>query len=505
MSRIRHFTRAIFSGYAALAVNIVYTMASVPLALHYLPKEDFGLWALVMQIGGYLALIDLGVSGAAYRFLIDHKDGKDKGEYGAVLLTSSIVFALQGAMIVIVGWLLTPWLASALGLETHLRPVFERLVFWYCVVSGVAFLLRGPVAPLQSHQRFDVVNGLQAAQQVVALGALWYFFREGWGVYSMLFATAGGLLLQTVSSAIFCWQLRLLPPRGAWGRPRMAAAKELFSFGRDLFLMSVGWQLVSASQVIIVSRVLGLEAAAVWAVCTKSFALAQQFVWRIMDFSGPAFAEMYVRGEVKRLRERFRDVIMLTGSCAVAIGATAALSNRSFVELWTNGRLSWPQVNDALMAMLFICSSLTRCLLLWVGATKKIGGVRWIYICEGATFVGAAWLLAPYFSFAGIIVAAIVCDLLWAGGYGLFRTSNFFDARWKTILVRWLAPTWRLTAVLLPVGALLLSQSSRWPTLVEFSVASVGFGSAALVAFWFFGLSLTFRNELRKRLQSRVS
>ena len=53
MSRLKKFTRSLLSGYVALGANIFYTLASVPLALHYLGKAEFGLWALVSQISGY--------------------------------------------------------------------------------------------------------------------------------------------------------------------------------------------------------------------------------------------------------------------------------------------------------------------------------------------------------------------------------------------------------------------------------------------------------------------
>jgi O-antigen/teichoic acid export membrane protein len=47
MSRSKHFISGLLSSYAAIGVNILYTLASVPLALHYLDKDEFGLWNLV--------------------------------------------------------------------------------------------------------------------------------------------------------------------------------------------------------------------------------------------------------------------------------------------------------------------------------------------------------------------------------------------------------------------------------------------------------------------------
>jgi O-antigen/teichoic acid export membrane protein len=67
MSRLKKFIHSLLSGYVAPGANIFYTLASVPPVLHYLGKLEFGLWALVTQVGGYIALIDLGMGGCRCR------------------------------------------------------------------------------------------------------------------------------------------------------------------------------------------------------------------------------------------------------------------------------------------------------------------------------------------------------------------------------------------------------------------------------------------------------
>ena len=88
-SRTHNFIRGLGAGYLATAINIAYTAASIPLALHYLGKEQFGLWALAQQIMGYLMLLDLGVSSAVSRFIADRKDDVNGGGYGSLLLTGA--------------------------------------------------------------------------------------------------------------------------------------------------------------------------------------------------------------------------------------------------------------------------------------------------------------------------------------------------------------------------------------------------------------------------------
>ncbi len=82
MSRIKRFIHILASSYAFLSAGVVFNLVSVPMALHFLPKAEFGLWAVMTQAISYIALIDAGMTGAVARHLIDHKDNPGGGDYG---------------------------------------------------------------------------------------------------------------------------------------------------------------------------------------------------------------------------------------------------------------------------------------------------------------------------------------------------------------------------------------------------------------------------------------
>src|ERR1700722_15591615 len=103
MSRLKKFTHSLVSGYMQIGVNVLYTLASVPLALHYLSKDEFGLWQVATAVTGYLLLIDFGMTGSAARILIDHKDNPTGGAYGSVIKISIVVSLFQGMIIAIAG------------------------------------------------------------------------------------------------------------------------------------------------------------------------------------------------------------------------------------------------------------------------------------------------------------------------------------------------------------------------------------------------------------------
>lgn len=501
MSRFKRFAHSLVSGYVLLVANILYTLVSVPLALHYLSKEEFGLWALVTQVCNFNQIVvDLGMSGAISRILIDHKDDRDSTAYGTVIQTGFLVLFVQGGLIAAVGGLISYWLPQWMDVPMVHWHEFRLLVIWQCMLLAVSFALRIFTFILHAHQRFDIGNYSQLACFVFGFVAQWLSFEAGLGLYSLLVAGAVSTLVIGLSGWWQAGRLHLFPARGRWGKPEWKTFKEVFFYGTDVFLVSIGLQLITASQAPVITRTLGLEAVAIWSVATKLFMLSQQLVYRLLDFSLAAFSEMIVRGEKARLQTRFRDLIILTGSASAALGVTMALCNRAFLSLWTHNRISWPIENDILMACSLMVYSSTRCHIGLACITKKVGALKYVYFAEGLGFVGLGLLLAPRFGLSGVIIAGILTSLCLSGVYGVRRSSKFFDLRAREIVFDWLRPPILVCGCVFVAALVIWYPTKTLTPLVQLIVCGVIMASIAGLCFWQLGLPENLRREGLQRL-----
>src|ERR1051326_3128828 len=213
MSRMRRAARSLASGYAAIIANAGYALASVPLALHYLSKDEFGLWALVTQIGSYLLLLDLGMSSSVSRNLMDHKDHQEDGMYGSTILTGLLTGFVQGLCVAVGGVLLSFLLPGLLEVPGQYVNIFRLLVSGQCVLLGVFFVGRSMSGLLEAHQRYDISNYTQILQLGAGFGTQWLTFHWGWGLYSLLAATAVSALCGFSNNLVGAVRLGLFPAR----------------------------------------------------------------------------------------------------------------------------------------------------------------------------------------------------------------------------------------------------------------------------------------------------
>jgi O-antigen/teichoic acid export membrane protein len=465
MSRLKNFTRSLVSGYAQIAVNVIYTLASVPLALHYLSKAEFGLWALTLQIANFIALIDLGMSGSVARILIDHKDDRHNGRYGGAVKSGFLVGAAQGLAVLIIGLSLVWFLGGWLRLQMELRPDFFWLMIGQVLLAAATFATRIFGQILYAWQRIDISNYAAIVQLAVGFGVLWIGFFFGLGIFSLLAGAFVSWVCGVVINSLACFKLNFWPKAGEWGRASREQFGELFHYGASIFFIGIGLQLIASSQTILISRQLGVEAAALWSVMTKVFTLVNQLIWKAINNAMPAFAEMLARKEIDRLWNRYGDLFITTNVFSGVVAVLFAACNRTFVTIWTHGKFSWPAIDDVLLALWLILTMQQCCHISLLICFKKIGRLKYIYPAEGIVFVAVSLFMLRWFGIKGMLACSLLATLLFTWNAGTWSVGKMLESRWKVLLWDWQKPLLCVLMAMVPVWLILawaLHDASNW-------------------------------------------
>lgn len=447
--RTKRFAVGILTGYIAIAANIAYTMASIPLALHYLGKQEFGLWALSQQISGYLLLLDLGLSNAISRFFANWKDDVNGTEYKELFATSTLVYLAQGILIACVGAVfsqIAPWLFH---IPESLSPVFPRVLVLLTSFTGFSVACRGLSGPIWAFQRMDLANASMMFTLISSFGMLWLGFHSGWGIYSLALAGIPSALITPFAIYVACRRAGYYPKSGILGRPNTGLFWKLFHFGKDSMLMALGQQMVNASQIMVVSRFIGLEQAATFAIGTKIFTLAQQFVGKVLESASPGLTEIYIRGDLARFRRRFWNMVEVSLALAGIGAAGLILGNQALIDLWTSGLIHWPEKCDVLLGLLLIATTLSRCLTGAFGMIGNLRPIRFVYLTEGMVFLACMYFVTSRYGLIGVIGASLGAHIIVTLGWSIRVQRSFFMG--NPNLIKTLA-SWAMICLVIAMG-----------------------------------------------------
>jgi O-antigen/teichoic acid export membrane protein len=483
MSRLKNFSRNVATSYLQLGVNVVYSLVSVPLILHWLSNAEFALWGLLVQLMSYIALVDLGLTSAVGRFFVDHKDRRSEGGYGALIKTSALVSVAQGLIILAVVTPGSPLLAVMIKVTPEHQQTFVALMRIQGLITAFMFCLNPLAMMLSAHQRMDILIWQGMFTLVASLGLLLLFLVKGCGIYSFVYANAVAALIAPFYLFWHCRRLGFLPRAGEWGKVSWKTFKELFLYGKDVFLINLGAQLITASQVIIVFRTLGSEAAAAWLVGTKIFMLMRQIVFQPYSAASAGLCEMLARNEIERLRHRFKNLVVLTASLGVFTGVTFALCNSLFVHVWTGGKITWLPLNDVLLGLWIFITALQVPHCNFIFVTKQIGGMRYLYFAEGCSFVALSLLVGYRWGLSGIIACSLLCLVFFSYHFGLRRSGRYFQIRIWELAVDWVRPSLKLAVVLTSVALITWFVTLGLPVLWRLVIHGV---VAGLVGGFFF-------------------
>jgi O-antigen/teichoic acid export membrane protein len=500
MSRRKNFSRNLATSYVQLAVNVVYSLVSVPLILHWLPKAEFGLWAVLVQLMSYITLVDFGINQAIARFLVDHKDHRGNGEYGALVKTSALVSAIQGLIVLIVVMAGSPLLAGLMKIPVEYQATFISLLRIQGVIAAFAFCTNPLAIMLNAHQRMDIVARLSIYNMVLQLGLLVLFLARDSGIYAFVYAAAITAVVTPAQMLWHCRRLDFLPRPSEWGKVSWTQFREVFLFGKDVFLMNIGIQLSVNSQTIVISRMLGLEAAAAWSVGTKVFLLVRQVMFQPYSAAVAGLCEMVARHETERLRARFQNLVVLSASLGVYFGVLFALCNSLFIGLWTGGKIAWSPWNDVLLGLWIFITSLQMTHCNFVSVTKQIGAMRYVYFVEGFSFVTLSLLVGYRWGLPGIIVCSLVCLILVPYQFGLWRSTQYFHLHFWDLAFVWVRPSLKLALVLVPVTLLLWLATGGLPSLWRLIIHVFAAGSIGGILFLRVGLPAEMIRETSARL-----
>lgn len=503
MSRFKNFSRNLLTGYLQLGATAAYSFVSIPVILFWLPKPQFGLWVLLLQLISFVALIDLGMNSAIARLLVDHKDKKQTGTYGSLLKSAFILSITQAFLILAIVFAGASAFATLLNIPSELRADFTLLLQMQGAITAFSYVFRPLSIILYAHQRVDLQAYNEIFSLLASLGFLVFFLYLGCGIFSFIVCN----IIIAVTSPLYlfwnCIRLNFIPRKKEWGKISSGSFKEMFHFGFQLFLFNFGCMLQSASQTIVISRALGLEAAATWAVGTKVFNLFFPVMTKPYGSALPGFYEMVARGEIDQLKARFRTIVQLTASLGVFLGGSYILCNSIFVGVWTSGRIIWPTLNDCLLGLWLFLLALQTTHCTFVSVTKRFGALSYVFLLEGFTYICLALFVGKLGGIPGIIACSVVCTFIFSYLYGIRRSCEYFQTTFRTIAFDWVRSS-LFMAIMYSLAILLtwwltLNFTPVWRLATHLLVVCT-VGGALLV---FCGLPREIQLEIRSRYFAR--
>lgn len=468
------------ASYFAFISSSICGLVSIPVAVHFLSKEQIGLWAVVNTFVSYLLWLDMGIGEATGRKMADAIAVEDAEEVNRWWTTSLAVLAVQGALMFAVASALSPWIGGILRLDQPLANDARFLFLSAAAVAAVGMPIRAYPGILMAQERFHWVPLAQGLTPWIQLLLFAIQLRNGFGVCSYAAAVAGSSVVSwfvLVSQAHRGRQRFALDRSGLTG-PRLTS---LFHYSGSIAINGIVATVMQTLPSLMLARLGGVGTVPLYTFSSTGPGMLRALTARTAHAFYPGLQRMYVTRQQERFSAKYQMVNLLAlGMSLIAAGAIVA-GNRSLVEwladaeffagAWANG---WLAISVILLSLLASFTDLLQI----SGSMGRIAVLSLLQLAAGVAFT---WLGFRWAGLAGLVAAVAVVPISFQGLYALFRgAANCGLKPWKlaappamlaaTGCIATVALSWWLSTLSIEANTVtLLRRTTRLPTPAEWA------------------------------------
>jgi O-antigen/teichoic acid export membrane protein len=419
------------SSFIAKALNILISFLSVPLTIHYLGSERYGVWLTISSMLTWMALTDFGLSGNALVNVLAESNGNDDRETARQYASSAFwvltCISLISGVMAIIGFHWISWRAVfqvSTATSTHELNVA-------CAMTLAIFILSFPLslqyAIYSAYQEGYLANIWSIATNTLALLALLIVSRFHGGLPHLIFAMAGTRTLVAMANNYYLFR------RYHWLMPypsavRWSCVQRLFKLGSKYMVTQLAALGIYQSQPMIITQMLGPASVVIFVVSYKIITLPMDLIYLATQPFIAAFGEAKARGDWAWIRNAYRNATWASTGVGFSLVALMALVAKPFIRHWatssavpTTSFIVWlsiyVMIGIALMPTNQFLSGVEKVTPLAISTTLCAFGV-----------IGAGILLAHGYGLVGLVMAMALSKLVTFWPIQLFEVRRVLRA-----------------------------------------------------------------------------
>lgn len=380
--RFRRIGLTTTASVAARGIAFGTGFITVPLTLHYLGTERYGMWATLSSVIALASFADFGLGNGLLNALAgshgrDDREAAQRQVSSAFVVLVCIALALGAIFALAYGQVEWARLFNVSSAQARREAGPATAVFVACFLVNLPI---GIVARIrQGYQEGYRTSFFEAAGNVLGLLLVLLAIRMRAPLAWLVAAMAGAPVLASAAHAgvLFGRDRR-------WLRVRLelfdgAVAKRLLHHGLLFFALQLAASLVYAPDNLIVAQLRGPDSVARFAVAAKLFSVSILLADVTLGPLWPAYGEAMARGDHAWVRHTLTRSIRLAAAAALGVAVLLVLAGNSILSLW---------VGPEMVA--------TSSLLLGLGAWTVIGA--------------AGTAVAMYLNAANLLWIQVVCS-----------------------------------------------------------------------------------------------
>jgi O-antigen/teichoic acid export membrane protein len=339
-SRERH-RRVMLSAIAAAAaraISVATALITVPLTLHYLGAERYGMWMTMSSVITMFGFADLGMGYGILNVVAQSNGTDDRLAIRAVGSSGFFALSIIAAAIVLAFWVAYPFISLPEIFNVHSEaarqeagPALACMVACFAMSVPLAVVTR---VQMGLQQGYAASLWLCLGSVLGLIGVLAVILLKG-GLPWLVIGFLGGPIIASIINVVHFYGFAapdLTPRRELISRSMVV---RIASVGSLFFGLQIAMAVAFASDNLVIAHLLGAEVVTQYAVPEKLFGLIGVIVGIVLQPLWPAYGEAIARGDRRWVSDTLLRSLFASIGVTTVLSATLIVFGPWIISVWT--------------------------------------------------------------------------------------------------------------------------------------------------------------------------
>lgn len=413
--RTHNYLRQIKGAVIYRAVGMAASFLAIPLMIHYLGQEQFGVWSTLLTVMSWIVFFDLGVGNGLRNKVAEslaRGESREARSYISSGYTLVGLIALSLWILLNVGSYFVSWQVifnTEVIQESTLRETFQIAVFFIILNFWVGLI----AAILGAIQKTSLVGLGQLISNLMVLIFVFYLTKTSEASISNL-AFIYGISLVTANILLSLWFYKTWPEL----RPRLSFERRhvrpLLTIGLQFFIIQLAVLVIFTTDKILITQVFGPEYVTQYEVVFKLFSVITFAHGLISAPLWSAYTDAYHKRDLPWIRRMLRKQLKIVAGIVLVVLMLGVLA-RLIIGVWIGKDFTVSMSLIIVMGIFVLISTWNNVFAVFVNGIGKIK----LQLCTAIVAMLVNIPLSIFFAkyttlgISGIVVGTI-CSLLLA-------------------------------------------------------------------------------------------
>lgn len=366
--------RNILYSFLIKGASILSQFVMIPLALHYLDKNIYGIWLTIASIVSWFSFFDIGIGNGLRNKLAETLATGNVSLAKTYVSTSYFLVAGIFFVISILFWIVNPHLnwPSILNAPEALRLELAKVilfVFTFFCFRFVLSLIGNILFAYQQPALNNLMGPLGNILSLVLLYCLSVTTKSSLFLAAAAFSAAPVLVLGLFNFIFFTGRFKEVSPSLKF--VHLSYSRNLLGLGFQFFIIQIASLVLFTSSNIIITQLFGPGDVTTYNIAFRYFTVVTMIYGIIMTPFWSAFTEAYVKKEYGWIRKTMRKIVAISYALSL-LSVLMLLIAKPVYATWIGSSISIPTKMNVALCFYVIVTLLATPYNTFINGTGKI-------------------------------------------------------------------------------------------------------------------------------------